>query len=79
MIKTHFLKIIYVQGMEHEASKHFYDEALEQGEKWSKIITFLAKKVIPLGTVLSRTIPSFVFYFVTDLGNEALVLPAQMW
>lgn len=65
--------------MEQPASKGIYDEAIEQMENWTKILTFLLKKVVPLCGVLSRAIPSFFFYFVTDMGCEAFGLPVPMW
>lgn len=65
--------------MEHSASKRIFVEAIEQIEKWSKIITFLSRKVIPLCGILTGVMPSFFFYFVTDLGDESFGLPVPMW
>jgi hypothetical protein len=47
--------------------------------KWSKIMAFFLRNVAPLCGVLSRAIPSYIFYFMTDLGEEAFELPVKMW
>lgn len=65
--------------MKHPESGKTFCETCAQVEKWSRIMTFLATKVTPLCGVLSRAIPSFFFYFATDLGNEAFELPVKMW
>lgn len=65
--------------MKYPDSKKVFDEANETTEKWSKVITFVARNVAPLCGVLSRAAPSYFFYFTTDLGNEAFALPVKMW
>lgn len=69
---------IKLKGMKNPESKRIFDEAIEQVEKWSKIMT-LATILAPLCGVLSRAAPSIFFYFTTDLGNEAFALPVPMW
>lgn len=65
--------------MKYPESKRIFDEAIETTEKWSKIVTFVARNVSPVCGVLSRALPSFFFYLTTDLGNEAFELPVKMW
>lgn len=67
-----------ILGMKCPESRSIYDEIIKLAEKWSKIMTFLAKLAAPCG-VLSRVIPSYIIYFTTDLGNEAFELPVPMW
>lgn len=70
--------VLYKKGMQFPDSKIIFEEAVEQVEKWSKIMTF-ATQMAPLCGVLSRAAPSFFFYSTTDMGNEAFVLPVPMW
>lgn len=65
--------------MQCPESKEIFDEAIEQVEKWSKIMTFLAVKVAPLCGILSRAAPGYFYYFTTELGNDAFALPVPMW
>lgn len=69
---------IYFQGMEHSISKKIMIENIERVEKWTKVLTIFLY-VMPLLGVLSRAIPSFFFFLVTDLGNEAFQLPVPLW
>lgn len=68
----------YILEMKSAESKNLFDESVQLTEKWSKIMTFLAKNVFPLCGILSRAIPSYIFYFTTDLGSEAFQLPVLM-
>lgn len=70
--------VLHKKGMQFPDSKRIFDEAVEQVEKWSKIMTF-ATQMAPLCGVLSRAAPSFFFYSTTDMGNEAFALPVPMW
>lgn len=49
--------------------KIVFEEAIEEVEKWSKIITFLSQKIIPICGVFSRLIPSYFLYFVIGLPS----------
>lgn len=70
---------IYILELKRPETRIIFESTVEMTEKWSKIVTFLAKKVSPLCGVLSRTIPSYILYFATDLGNESFALPVKMW
>lgn len=73
-----FLKNIF-SGLKCPESKEQFGAAMAIVEKWSKIITFFITKVVLICGVFSRVIPSFIFYFFTDSGNEAFVLAVPMW
>lgn len=72
--------IFQKQNKGTEYAKIVFEEAIEEVEKWSKIITFLSQKIIPICGVLSRLIPSYFLYFVIGLpGDKAFELSVPMW
>lgn len=60
-------------------TKRIFEKAAEQVENWSKVITLVWQKIAPVCGVMSRFVPSFFFYFVTGLGEDAFELPVPMW
>ena len=62
-----------------QALKAIYKETNGQVEKWSRIISSIGIEVIPLCGVLSMLLPSFFFYFTTNRGRDAFILPVPMW
>lgn len=65
--------------MEKSTSNALFEKTNQRVEKWSEIISFLASKVIPICSILPSFIGSFLFYFVTEKGNDAFELPVPMW
>lgn len=63
-------------GMEDPVSAAIYEKTNHQMEKWSKILYFWIAKIIPLVTILPKSIGSLYLYATTDLnGNDTLELP----
>lgn len=67
------------QGSKYRAPKELYEQTNQSVEKWTKIVHLAVAKVTVLASVLPKLITSIVAYLVTDLGNEAFVLPIPMW
>lgn len=57
-----------------------YRNARGQMEKWSKIIYFIITKVVPISIIWPKVIVSFcIYYFASDSGDSALVMPTPTW
>lgn len=58
----------------------FYESASCQMEKWSKIVYFIITRVVPVSVIWAKVIVSFcVYYFSSDSGDSALVMPTPTW
>lgn len=68
----------FFQGLKYPASASMYDTTNRFIEKYGKIILFVVA-IIFSGAMLLHCILCFIIYFLTDLGNDAFVLPVPMW
>lgn len=65
--------------IERQSSIEIYADTNRIVEKWCVTIHFYAARVIPHCIIWLSVATSFLFYFTTDLGNEAFQLPYPTW
>lgn len=65
--------------MENSACNFEFEEANQRVKNLSEMISLIAFKVIPIGSVTPSFLGSFFVYFSTDKGNDAFELPVPMW
>lgn len=56
-----------------------YNETNRQLEKCTEIIVLVMAKVSPVCWILPKVVVSLFLYFTTEVGNDALELPLQIW
>lgn len=66
-------------GSKNPTSKCQFGRTAQKIEKATEIVEFVFLKIIVPCLTLPRLISSFLVYLITDLGNDAFVLPIPIW
>lgn len=66
-------------GLEFPVSKTIYTKTREKIESVVKISKFALTGMTPFIATVLPFVVSFLTYFTTDLGPDALVLPLPLW
>lgn len=75
---THFLKNVNIIGLTFPTSKQFYEESIQNIEKWNKFVHFWLVEVAPKLTFIQYGM-SYIEYFTNDLDGRAFQFPTPMW
>lgn len=65
--------------VERQQASKIYTETNRIVEKWSVTIHFYTVRVVPHFIIWLSILTSYLFYFTTELGNEAFQLPYPTW
>lgn len=70
---------IHILGLENSASEAIYIKTNQFVENLSDIVYTAVVQISPLIWVMPKCLGSLLFYFTTDLGNDAFESPLPLW
>lgn len=78
MLRVELFPFSFV-GLTHPAVRAIYEQVNPQLEKWCDFVIFFAINVLYPTAMLTIFTITYAIYFMTDLGNEAFLMPFPYW